>query len=184
MDNPFYIPEQQTSGNPLYAPDDTAPSDSGANPLYEAGDNILDKPTSVTQSFGTVNPIEPTSGHKAGDTNFAASANDSVKAPPGKWTVIRSYNQANPQGSPGDYIDNSGWGNDVWLQNEKGQTLHFLHLAQANANPGDIVEGGSIVGSVGSSGNATGSNLGVEYYDANGNLNDFEQSPYAQYLDK
>lgn len=146
------------------------------------GSSILDKKTSVTQSFGTVNPIEPTSGHKAGDTNFAASMGDPVAVPPGQWQVIQTYNQAPSTGAPGDYT-NEGYGNDVVLQNAKtGEKLRFLHMANVNANPGDTIQGGSIVGSTGASGNATGTNLGVEYYNQDGQLQDFEQSPYAQYI--
>lgn len=145
------------------------------------GKSILDKPTSITQAFGTYNPIEPTAGHKAGDTNFAASMGDSVSAPPGQWQVVQLYNQAPPTGAPGDYT-NEGYGNDITLQNAKtGEKLRFLHLAGVNAATGDIVEGGTPIGQVGDSGNSTGANLGVEYYDQNGQLQDFEQSPYAQY---
>lgn len=150
-------------------------SDSGSG-------TILDKPTQITQNFGTYNPIEPTAGNKAGDTNFAANMGDPVKAPPGKWTVVKSYNAASPQGAPGNYADNSGWGNDVWLKDENGHTIHLLHLGSVDAEPGQTIKGGGVVGSVGSSGNATGANLGVEWYDPKGNIGDFNQSPYAKYI--
>lgn len=145
-----------------------------------ANSSILDTPTQITQNFGTYNPIEPTANHISGDTNFSANMGDPVKVPQGNWTVVKAYNQANPQGAPGDYADNSGWGNDVWLKDQNGQMLHFLHLSGVNVTPGQTIPGGSLVGQTGSSGNATGTNLGVEYYDASGNLSDFMQSPYAQ----
>lgn len=152
--------------------------------LLSGQDNILSNPTKITQSFGTYNPIEPTAGHLAGDTNFSANQGDSVKVPPGQWQVVQAYNQAPAAGAPGDYI-NEGYGNDVILQNaQTGEKLRFLHMAGVNVAPGDVVKGGSVVGQVGDSGNSTGANLGVEYYDTKGNLNDFELSPYAQYLDK
>lgn len=144
--------------------------------------NILSNPTQITQGFGTYNEIEPTPNHLAGDTNFAANMGEPVKIPSGKWTVTKAYNQASPQGSPGDYSDNAGWGNDVWLKDEDGHTLHFLHLSNVNVQPGQQIGGGTVVGSTGASGNATGSNLGVEYYDPQGNINDFMQSPYASYV--
>lgn len=141
---------------------------------------ILPNKTQVTQDFGTVNPIEPTAGHKAGDTNFAAQANTPVKLPKGSWYVVSAFNGANPNGAPGDYT-NEGYGNDVIVQNtQTGEKLHFLHLSSANLQPGQIAKGGTIAGMTGDSGNSTGPNLGVEYYNAKGELNDVLASPYAQ----
>lgn len=143
---------------------------------------ILKTPTQVTQSFGTVNPIEPTAGHKAGDTNYAAQENTPVSVPQGQWYIQSAYNQADPKGAPGNYT-NQGYGNDVIAQNtQTGEKLHFLHLAGTQVKPGDIVSGNTVVGTTGNSGNSTGPNLGVEYYDPQGNIGDFEQSPYAQYI--
>lgn len=172
--------EQPITGSEIdkLSPEDLANKISG----NEDG-TILKNPTQITQSFGTVNPIEPTAGNRAGDTNFAANAGDEIAAPPGEWQVIKAYNQANPVGAPGDYADNSGWGNDVWLKDTKtGQVIHFLHMSDVNASPGETIKGGQIVGTVGDSGNSTGNNLGVEYYDQQGDLGDFMQSPYAKSL--
>jgi len=189
MDSWYTPPSQQTqfsgASNSWYTPpSQQSQQNTDSNSWYTppSQQQILSTPTQITQSFGTYNPIEPTPNHIAGDTNFAANAGDPVAAPPGKWTVIKAYNQANPQGSPGDYTDNEGWGNDVWLQDSQGNILHFLHLAGVNAQPGQVVQGGSVVGQVGDSGNSTGANLGVEYYDSQGQLSDFMQSPYAQYM--
>lgn len=144
---------------------------------------ILKQPTEITQDFGTYNPIEPTANHRAGDTNFAANEGSPVYLPPGQWQVVKSYSNANPQGAPGDYQDNSGWGNDVWVKDaQTGHMLHFLHLASVNTQDGQTLEEGGLVGTTGSSGNATGPNLGVEYYDEKGQLGDIMKSPYSQYL--
>lgn len=143
-------------------------------------ENILPGQTQVTQTFGTVNPIEPTEGHKAGDTNFAAQPNTPVTLPKGQWYVVSAFNGANPQGAPGDYT-NEGYGNDIIVQNtQTGEKLHFLHLTAANLTPGQMVKGGTIAGMTGDSGNSTGPNLGVEYYNSNGQLSDVLTSPYAQ----
>jgi len=152
-----------------------------ANPQPEQEQqSILPNQTQVTQDFGTVNPIEPTEGHKAGDTNFAASPNTPVSLPTGSWYVVSAFNGAKPQGAPGDYT-NEGYGNDVIVENtQTGEKLHFLHLNSANVQPGQIVKGGTVAGMTGDSGNSTGPNLGVEYYNANGQLSDVLSSPYAK----
>lgn len=185
MSSWYTPPSQQTdSSDSWYTPPSQSGGGTPSNSWYTppSQQQILSNPTQVTQNFGTYNPIEPTPGHLAGDTNFAANEGEPVATPPGKWTVVKAYDQANPQGQPGDYSDNEGYGNDVWLQDQSGNTLHFLHLAGINVAPGDTIQGGSVVGSVGSSGNATGANLGIEYYDPQGQISDFMQSPYAQYL--
>lgn len=159
-------PQPQQSGNPL------------DEYLANQGSKILPYKTQVTQSFGTYNPIEPTTGNLSGDTNFAASENTPVSLPKGQWYIQTARNNANPQGSSGDYT-NEGYGNDVIAQNtQTGEKLHFLHLAGTNVQSGDIVSGNTIVGMTGDSGNSTGPNLGVEYYDKNGKIGEVMQSPY------
>lgn len=140
--------------------------------------SILPDKTQITQSFGDYNPIEPTQGNLAGDTNFAAKENTPVSLPKGNWYIQNARNNASPVGAPRDYT-NEGYGNDVIAQNtQTGEKLHFLHLAGTNVKTGDIVSGNTIVGMTGSSGNSTGPNLGVEYYDKNGKLGEVMQSPY------
>jgi len=145
--------------------------------------NVLPNQTQVTQNFGNYNPsLEVFSQGYARDTNFATNSNTPVAAPPGTWQVINAYNQANPNGRPGDG-SNQGYGNAVMLQNkDTGEKLHFIHLAQVGVNPGDTVKGNTVVGLTGMSGNATGPNLGVEYYDPNGNMGDVLKSVYANYF--
>ncbi len=144
--------------------------------------SVLPK-TQITQSFGNYNPsLEVFSGGKALDTNFAANPNTPVHVPHGQWYVISAYTGAAPEGYVGNPA-NEGYGNDVMIQNTKtGDKLHFIHLAGVNVKPGQIINGAPIVGMTGSSGNATGPNLGVEYYNSEGKLGDVMQSPYAQYF--
>lgn len=146
------------------------------------GDNgsILPTKTEVTQTVGTENPIEPTAGHQALDTNFAADPNTPVKVPNGQWMVVSAYNQAPAQGAPGEYQYDTGWGNNVILENtQTGEKLQFSHLANVNVQPGGFVPGGTVVGATGSSGNATGPNLGVTYFTKDGNIGDIMKSQYA-----
>jgi len=140
---------------------------------------ILPNSTRVTQQMGDYNPIEPTPDHRALDTNFSARPDETVSLPQGMWKILRTYNQAPSQGSPGDY-ENQGYGNDLYAKNnETGDVLHFLHLGKVHVQPGQVVGGNTLVGTTGSSGNATGPNLGVEYYDSQGKLAPVLQSPYA-----
>lgn len=144
---------------------------------------ILPVSAPVTQTFGTYNPIEPTADHRAGDTNFATDQNVPVSLPRGQWNIVSAHNGLPPIGYPGNYSDNEGYGNDVVAQNAAtGEKLRLLHLANTSVQPGQTVPGNTVVGETGSSGNATGSNLGVEYYDERGNIGDVLSSPYAQYL--
>ncbi len=108
---------------------------------------ILPTQTHITQDFNTYNPdLETFSGGVARDTNFASSQNTPVKVPSGQWKVVSSYNQASPQGYPGD-SDNEGYGNAVMVQNtQTGEKLHLIHLAQTQVQPGQVIPGGTQVG--------------------------------------
>ncbi len=164
-------PETQTTGIPEF--------DDLNDLVQNQSSSILPGKTKVTQKTGDYNPIEPTGDHRALDTNFTASPNTPVSLPHGKWQIVKAYTKANPQGRAGDYSDNTGWGNDVWAKNtQTGDTLHLLHLAGVHVQPGQTIEGNSVIGTSGSSGNATGPNLGVEYYDQNNALKPVLESPY------
>lgn len=144
---------------------------------------ILPGQTQITQQFGNYNPnLETFSGGYARDTNFAANFGSPLAAPPGNWKVSYAYNTANPNGQPGDG-SNEGYGNAVMLENtQTGEKLHFIHLSQVGVQPGQTVKGGSIIAATGNSGNSTGPNLGVEYYNAKGQLGNVLNSNYAQYF--
>lgn len=152
------------------------------NTEEQASSGILSKPTQINQDFNTYNPIEPTQGHRSLDTNFKANTGDSISVPTGKWYVVSTFDKANPVGSPGDYSDNQGWGNAVTILNiQTGDSLMFSHMGDVNIKPGTFIDGGTLVGTVSSSGNTEGgSNLGVSYLDKNGNYGDVMQTPYAK----
>ena len=154
---------------------------SGEAPISDV--TVLPAKSEITQKFNTYNPdLETFSQGYSRDTNFAAEHGTPISTPPGQWKVEGTYNQDSPQGYAGNG-DNNGYGNYVIVKNTKtGEKLLFEHMADVNVKPGRIVSGNVPLGSVGSSGNATGPNLGVEYYDENGNLSDILSSNYAKYF--
>lgn len=133
----------------------------------------------ITQHAGNYNPnVEVYSKGYARDTNFAVPAGTPAALPPGTWKVINTYNQANPVG----YLhngENQGYGNDVVAVNTlTGDKIIEQHLSKVQAQPGQILQGGSIIGASGSSGNTTGPNLGIELTDKTGRIIDITHTPY------
>lgn len=157
-----------------------APTHMSVDDFLSKKDTILPGATSVTQSFDTANPVESFSAGRSRDTNFRATPGTVASLPPGNWKVIEALGGAG-EGHPGD-ATNQGYGNKVLVRNaDTGDRLIYQHLQDVNVQPGDMLQGGQI-GTTGSSGNATGPNLGIEYQNAQGQPADFMSSPYAQYL--
>lgn len=145
---------------------------------------ILPIQTQITQRAGNYNPgLEVFSGGRALDTNFATPEGVPVSAPPGKWQVVNQWTGGDEKGGIGQSGGNSGYGRAILLQNiDSGERIHYIHLSKVNTQLGDMVNPGDKIGETGSSGNASGPNLGLEYYDQNGKLGDIMNSPYAQYI--
>ena len=143
---------------------------------------ILPTTAPITQHEGNYNPnVEIYSGGYARDTNFAVPVGTTTALPPGKWRVQSVYSGAPVAGGPRG--QNQGYGNMVKVVNEQtGDSMIYQHLAKTNAQTGQELGGGNIIGTSGASGNVTGANLGIEYADKTGRLRDITQSPYAQYL--
>lgn len=187
-DTPFLTAAQKVLGStdepttPVDNPFLTASKQAGIQPV-DSQENILSQPSEVTQRYGTYNPgLEVFSGGVAGDTNFATPAGTPVALPPGKWEVVKTYDTANPVGHIGN-SENEGYGNAIMVQNkDTGEKLHFIHLSDVHVKPGSLITGGKIIGKTGSSGNATGDNLGLEYYDKSGKLGEVLDSSYGKYL--
>jgi murein DD-endopeptidase MepM/ murein hydrolase activator NlpD len=140
---------------------------------------VLPVAAPITQHAGNYNPgVEVYSHGYARDTNFAVPAGTPAALPPGTWKVVNTYNQANPVG----YLhngENQGYGNDVVAVNtQTGDRIIEQHLSRVQAHPGQILQGGTVIGSTGSSGNTTGANLGIELTDRNGRIIDITRTPY------
>ncbi len=143
----------------------------GANPQKKAP---------VTQAFGNVNPdVEVMSGGVNNGVDFGFQYGDEVKAPQGEWVVADSYAEDTERGYVGNQ-SNSGYGNSVVLQNpQTGEKIRLSHLASNFVKPGMKVKGGSLLGLVGDTGNATGPHLDAEYIDPTGQYGDITQTPYS-----
>lgn len=137
---------------------------------------MMSKLGPITQQFGNKNSIEKFSGGVNYGTDIAIPEGTELKLPPGNWQVVSAYGNAKGQGYIGNG-ENSGYGNSVLIRNaDTGEMLRFSHLSRL----GDLSKG--IVGYSGSTGNATGAHLDLEYYDKSGRVSDVMGSLYRQYL--
>lgn len=138
----------------------------------------------VTQRFGNVNPsveVFNKRGINTG-TDFSTPIGTPVAVPPGRWRVVDAFGGAKGHGYIGNNV-NSGYGNSVLVVNEDtGEKMRFSHLSRVSVQPNSVVEGGSVIGLTGATGNVTGPHLDLEYYDANGQATDILRSIYAQFL--
>lgn len=57
-----------------------------------------------------------------------------------------------------------GFGNVIYLQHENGDVTLYGHMSEILVEPGQIVQGGEVVGEVGSTGYSTGPHLHFEVY--------------------
>lgn len=146
--------------------------------------SILGTKAPITQAFGNYNPnieVFSKSGVNSG-TDFGVGEGTPVAVPDGQWKVLQTYDKAQGKGYIGNK-ENSGYGNSVLVQNPAtGEKLRLSHLSQVGVKEGDVIEGGSIIGASGSTGNVTGAHLDLEFFNALGQLADILQSSYAKGL--
>ncbi len=143
---------------------------------------ILAQKGPTTQTYGQKSQYDVFSHGVSPAHEIAVPVGTPLRTPPGEWKVVSAVSDANPNG----YIGNNqgqGWGNNVRLQNTKtGEVIGYNHMNNVSVAPGSIISGGSEVGASGKSGNATGPHVAFTYKNAQGQVGDFAQSPYAQYL--
>lgn len=134
--------------------------------------SILPSKFDVTQKFMNFNPeIEKYSGGYNYGVDFGTPVNTPVALPSGKWII--------KEATTGSF--NKGYGNSVLAVNEEtGEQLRFSHLSKLNAVPGMRIQGGSVVGFSGNTGNTTGAHLDLEYYTKGGKPADITKSRYAR----
>lgn len=172
---PFVAPEQPMTPDVFSQPE---------QPKMNQQKTILGKSAPITQAFGNVNPgVEVFSrGGVNSGTDFGVPTGTTVAVPPGEWEVMDAFTAAKGQGHIGDNT-NSGYGNSVLVKNKKtGEKMRFSHLSQVGVQPGQVLEGGSVIGASGGTGNVTGDHLDLEFYNQNGQLEDILKSLYAAYL--
>jgi len=119
-------------------------------------------------SVGTGNLVWPTGGgyvsskqgqrwgkyHKGID--IARPGNRTIKAADNGVVVSAGY-------------DNGGYGNKIVINHNNGMKTVYAHLASISVKPGQVVEAGSTIGVMGSTGDSTGVHLHFEVY-KNGSL--------------
>ncbi len=153
-----------------------------SNFIEEQQGSILGQSGGITQEFGKRNNIEVFSGGVNTGTDFAAPVGTKLALPPGQWVAVDAYDQDQKTGYIGNN-SNKGYGNSVLFQNmQTGEKLRFSHLSNVGVKPGQVLNGGSVFGATGATGNVTGPHLDLEYYDQGGSLADVMRSLYADYL--
>ena len=160
------------------APMQSTTQDTESFPGYSM-DKMLSSMGPVTQKFGNRSPIERYSGGINYGTDFGVPKGTAVALPEGKWKVLSAFGGA----SEGNRGVNRGYGNSVFVENAlTGEKLRFSHLSKVGVNPGQLVEGGSVIAFSGNTGNSTGPHLDLEAYDSTGRIVDVLKTPYAKYL--
>ena len=118
--------------------------------------------------------IDPLAGRGRATSGFGAR-----KAPvAGASTYHTGVDLAAPAGTPVEAAANGvvlsagaekGGGNVVRIRHPDGSVSAYAHLSGFNVKPGDVVQNGQVVGSVGQTGVATGPHLHFSITDAQGN---------------
>ena len=130
----------------------------------------------VNQAFGNYNPgLELTKSGINYGVDINANKGDKVSLPPGEeWEVIESY---------GGGGWNEGYGNSVKAKNRlTGETIRISHLKDVYTTPGEVIKGGSMIGTIGTTGNTTGPHADIEMQDPKGDYQDIMESRYGKYL--
>lgn len=133
----------------------------------------------ITQAFGNRSSVEAFSKGVNLGTDFGVKKGTPLALPPGEWEVMTTFTGA----KEGNRGANSGSGNLVKVVNTKtGEMLAFEHLSGVGVRPGQRLNGGTVVGLSGNTGNSTGPHASIPYQDASGKYHDIMSSPYAKYI--
>ena len=153
-------------GNYLY---DTVPgqSEGGLQGLIRG---IFDRDQVVTQDYGNINPMEPTRGHVNLGTDIRTRdlPNRVYRLPVDAEVVGVLYDDGTRFG---DQSGHAGYGNSILVRLSSGEMLRFSHMgSMKNVKEGDIIKAGDVFGTPGTTGNTAGEHLDLEYYNANGQI--------------
>lgn len=147
--------------------------------VLERQQQLLSGKGKITQFFGNRNPIERFSGGVNYGTDIGVPEGTKVALPDGQWEVVEAFNDAQGAGYVGNNT-NRGYGNSILVRNrDTGEMLRFSHLSDAMARAGQVLDGGTVIGLSGSTGNVTGPHLDLEYRNERGQLADILKSRYA-----
>lgn len=147
--------------------------------------SLLNKQGVITQRFGNRNPIERFSKGINYGTDIAVPEGTKAALPAGTWKIEEAFSGATASGPNNrQSAINRGYGNSVLATNTRtGEKLRLSHLSKVDVRPGQVVQGGTVIGKTGATGNvagATGQHLDLEYYDSSGRVSDVLKSAYAK----
>lgn len=133
---------------------------------------IFGQDRTITQPYGNVNPIEPTRGHVNYGTDIRtrdlSGSQRDLKLPVDAKVVQVLLDDGTRFG---DQSGHMGYGNSLLLQLPSGEMVRFSHLSQIlNVKTGETITAGESFGTPGTTGNTTGEHLDLEYYNANGKI--------------
>lgn len=128
----------------------------------------------VTQQYGNVNPIEPTPGNRNLGTDFRTrdltDEQRQLDLPYDTEVVQVYYDDGTRFGSKSGH---KGYGNSLLLRLPTGEMIRVSHLSQMlDVKPGDVITAGEVFGVPGTTGNTYGEHADVEYYNADGQIDD------------
>ena len=134
---------------------------------------VFGQDRTITQDYGNVNPIEPTAGNINYGTDIRTRDLQGTArnlALPMDAEVVEILQDDGTQF--GDRSGHKGYGNSVLLRLPSGEMLRFSHLSGfgENVQMGMTIPAGTTFGIPGATGNAYGEHLDLEYYNANGQI--------------
>lgn len=149
------------------------PGDPGQRGLITS---IFGQDQVVTQPYGVYNPIEPTPGNINLGTDIRTrnlEGEQRYLKLPVDAKVIQVLQDDGTRF--GDYSGHQGYGNSILVQLPTGEMLRFSHLSSlVNIQPGETLRAGEVFGEPGTTGNTYGEHLDLEYYNANGQIDNPE----------
>lgn len=165
----------------LAAQKSQAETDQKINDTYElSGGSALGASPRGVHQFGEKYGagVEANKSGRNQGTDFSVPVGTKVALPQGNWKVIGT-NTGVTGGDLKNYKNNP-YGNSVLVQNtQTGEKLRMSHLSDVSVQKGQTLNGGSVIGLSGATGNVSGPHLDLEYYNTNGKLDDIRNSGYA-----
>lgn len=139
--------------------------------LEELVYNIFGSNQAITQEYGNYNPsIEPGSGYNLGTDIRTRDIQSRGNFLPDDVQVVQILQDDGTQW--GEQTGHQGYGNSILVALPTGEMLRFSHLAQLpeGIQEGSVIPAGTNFIYPGSTGNVTGEHLDLEYYNANGQI--------------
>lgn len=155
------------NGNSLYS--DGSVRKGGLEQLIQ---DIFGQSRPITQSYGNVNPMEPTPGNVNYGTDIRTR--DLQGGSYGLPTESKIVQILVDDGIKDPYQSQTqGYGNSILVQLPSGEMLRFSHLESLpNAQVGDVIPAGTKFVTPGNTGNTNGPHLDLEYYNPQGQISD------------